>query len=705
MSVDVGTRLGALEVTALLGKGGMGEVYRARDTKLKRDVAIKILPDEFSRDADRVSRFQREAEALAALNHQNIGTIYDVQQIGETRFLILELVEGQTLQEKLRQGPLPIEEALAIAKQIAEALEAAHERGVVHRDLKPANIKLTPDGKVKVLDFGLAKAFQAQSPSALSDSPTVVSASMPGAIVGTAAYMSPEQTKGRQVDRRTDIFAFGCVLYEMLTAQAAFDGETVTDLFASIIKAEPDWNALPPSTPEPLAALLRRCLQKDPRLRLQHIGDARIALDDAAKPGAIIAKVSSTQRRERIAWILVTLVLLTATVALTIAYFLRTPAVASAIRLIVLPPEGITFGLAANAQRISPDGRLLMFVGRDAGGRSLLWVRSLDSLKAEPLQGTDEPTEPFWSPDSHFIAFFAADGRLKKIAVSGGPPQTIAEVPQHSGATWGPGDVILIGDNPGPIQRVSAAGGNPSPALELDQSRQEWSQRGPDALPDGRHFLYQSFAQGALVPTIYVGSLDSRETQILQGAPNAGVSYAAPGYLLYIRDHTLMAQPFDAGRLKLMPEAYPIAENINYVATGPRPFSVSQNGTLSYRTGLTLLSNQLQWFDRAGNPLETIGMPAPYQALDLSRDGKRVVVYRSDAGAGPGLGGEGVRGNLWLCERTRGVPVRFTFGPNARDSSLSGRRMERRWLSLHFAKVQPTCTKRSPTTPAARNCS
>jgi len=427
MAITIGQQLGSYEITALLGKGGMGEVYRARDTKLKRDVAIKILPDEFSRDADRVSRFQREAEALAALNHQNIGTIYDVQQIGETRFLILELVEGQTLQEKLRQGPIPVEEALAIAKQIAEALEAAHEGGVVHRDLKPGNIKLTPDGKVKVLDFGLAKAFQAQSPTTLSNSPTLMSASMPGVIVGTAAYMSPEQVKGRQVDRRTDIFAFGCVLYEMLTAKRAFDGETVTDLFASIIKAEPDWNALPLSTPEPLAALLRRCLQKDPRLRLQHIGDARIALDDAAKPGAAIAKVSSFQRRERIAWILVTLVLLTATVALTIAYFLRTPAVASAIRFIVLPPERITFGPAANAQRISPDGRLLMFVGQDAGGRSLLWVRSLDSLTAEPLQGTDGPTEPFWSPDSHFIAFFAADGKLKKIAVSGGPPQTIAE--------------------------------------------------------------------------------------------------------------------------------------------------------------------------------------------------------------------------------------------------------------------------------------
>src|SRR5262245_8021064 len=281
MSVDVGTRLGALEVTALLGKGGMGEVYRARDTKLKRDVAIKILPDEFSRDADRVSRFQREAEALAALNHQNIGTIYDVQQIGETRFLILELVEGQTLQEKLRQGPLPIEEALAIAKQIAEALEAAHERGVVHRDLKPANIKLTPDGKVKVLDFGLAKAFQAQSPTALSDSPTLMSASMPGAIVGTAAYMSPEQVKGRQVDRRTDIFAFGCVLYEMLTAQAAFDGDEVTEILGSVLKTEPDWSKLPTGTPHAVQKLLRLCLQKDPKKRRSDAADVRIDIEEA----------------------------------------------------------------------------------------------------------------------------------------------------------------------------------------------------------------------------------------------------------------------------------------------------------------------------------------------------------------------------------------------------------------------------------------
>src|SRR5262245_45293849 len=281
MSVDVGTRLGSLEITALLGKGGMGEVYRARDTKLKRDVAIKILPDEFSRDADRVNRFQREAQALAALNHQNIGTIYDVQQIGETRFLILELVEGQTLQEKLRQGPIPVEEALAIAKQIAEALEAAHERGVVHRDLKPANIKLTPDGKVKVLDFGLAKAFQAQSATALSNSPTLMSASMPGAIVGTAAYMSPEQIKGRQVDRRTDIFAFGCVLYEMLTARAAFDGDDVTEILGSVLKTEPDWSKLPVGTPYAVQKLLRLCLQKDPKKRRSDAADVRIDIDEA----------------------------------------------------------------------------------------------------------------------------------------------------------------------------------------------------------------------------------------------------------------------------------------------------------------------------------------------------------------------------------------------------------------------------------------
>src|SRR5215831_7705917 len=323
MPLTIGAQLGPYEIVALLGKGGMGEVYRARDLKLKREVAIKILPEEFSRDAGRVSRFQREAEALAALNHQNIGTIYDIQQIGETRFLILELVEGQTLQEKLRQGPIPVEEALAIAKQIAEALEAAHERGVVHRDLKPANIKLTPDGKVKVLDFGLAKAFQAQSATALSNSPTLMSASMPGAIVGTAAYMSPEQIKGRQVDRRTDIFAFGCVLYEMLTAKPTFGGDTVPDILSNVLKSEPDWKILPQRTPHTVHSLLRRCLQKDPACRLRDAADAWIEIDQALADFdshvEVTPAVVARSRSGRSVWVLAS----AAMIALAVSFVYR----------------------------------------------------------------------------------------------------------------------------------------------------------------------------------------------------------------------------------------------------------------------------------------------------------------------------------------------------------------------------------------------
>jgi Tol biopolymer transport system component/predicted Ser/Thr protein kinase len=671
MSVGVGTRLGSLEIIAPLGKGGMGEVYRARDTKLKRDVAIKILPDEFARDADRVKRFQREAEVLASLNHPNIAGIYDLEQADSTRFLVMELVEGETLADRIKRGPVPMEEALQIAKSICEALEAAHEKGIVHRDLKPANVKITPDRKVKVLDFGLAKAFAAEDANAdLPNSPTLVSATAGGMILGTAAYMSPEQARGKQVDRRTDIWAFACVLFEMLTGRRAFDGESVTDLFASIIKSDPDWHSLPPSTPEPVRVLMRHCLQKDAQHRLQHIGDARIALEDAIKPAApAVTALPVGKRRARLTWAITIVSVLTAAVSLAVAYYERTGAAPAAIRFIVPPPEGVTFVPAANSYRISPDGRLLMFIARDGAGRSLVWIRPLDSLTAQPLPGTDGPTEPFWSPDSRFIAFFAEDGKLKRISVTGGPPQTICEAPQHAGGAWSPAGIILFGDAPGPIQRVPATGGTPSPALALDESRHEVSQRGPETLPDGRHFLYQSFTEDAAAPSIYIGSLDSKQTQILSGAPNLGVFYAAPGYLLFVRDRSLMAQPFDSGRLKLTAEAFPITEDIDYVPTGPRPFSVSQNGTLSYRTGRTLLANQLQWFDRAGKALEAVGMPGAYQAFDLSPDGKRAVVYRSEGGAGPGLGGEGLRGNLWLFESTRGIMTRFTFDSRGRDAS------------------------------------
>src|SRR5215813_703616 len=439
MATTIGQQLGSYEITALLGKGGMGEVYRARDTKLKRDVAIKILPEEFSRDPERVSRFQREAEVLASLNHPNIAAIYDVQEADMARFLVLELVEGETLAERLRRGAIPVEEALDIAKHICDALEAAHEKGVVHRDLKPSNIKLTRDGKVKVLDFGLAKAFQEDHQSTLSNSPTLTGASVPGVILGTAAYMSPEQAKGKGADRSSDIWAFGCVLYEMLTGHATFQGETIGEILGEVFKAEPDWRQLPPNTPEAIRHLLRRCLQKDRTRRLKSADAARIEIDEAladsiAAPELRVA--TSSKKRGWLAWAIA----LTLGAALaSVLYFNRiAPLAPPEIRVEVNTPstaDPVSFA-------ISPDGRRLVFSASNQG-KSLLWVRPLDSVAAQPLSGTNGASYPFWSPDSASVGFFA-DGKLKRIDIVGGAPQVLANAAVGMGGAWNREGTILF---------------------------------------------------------------------------------------------------------------------------------------------------------------------------------------------------------------------------------------------------------------------
>jgi serine/threonine protein kinase len=470
MAIASGVRLGTYQVLAPLGAGGMGEVYRALDTKLKREVAIKILPDEFAGDPERVSRFQREAEALAALNHTNIASIYDFQEASGHRFLVLELVAGETLADRIGRGPLALDEALRIAKQIAEALEAAHAKSIVHRDLKPANIKLTPDGKVKVLDFGLAKVFQPESADAdFSKSPTLMSGTLAGVILGTAAYMSPEQARGQATDHRTDIWAFGCVLYEMLTGKQAFDGQTLTDVLGGIVRVDPDWQLLPDAIPPMVRYLLRRCFDKNRARRLQSITEARVAIEDVSSDPALTSIVAAppqkpgASRIERLAWA-------AAVLALAIAaglFYARTLIEQPETRLqIVTPPTTDPLILA-----VSPDGRRLVFSGA-VEGRNQLLLRSLDSVTAQPLSGTEGGLYPFWSPDSRWIGFFA-DGKLKRIDIAGGTAQTIADAATGRGGSWNREDIILFAPtNVGGLYRVSASGGQVTEVTKAGPPRQ-----------------------------------------------------------------------------------------------------------------------------------------------------------------------------------------------------------------------------------------
>src|SRR2546422_613758 len=456
MALTAGTRIGPYTVTAPLGEGGMGIVFRAHDTKLQRDVALKLLPEHFAENVDRLLRFQREAQVLASLNHPNIAQIYGLEESSSTRCIVMELVEGQTLQERLKRGPIPLEEALPIAAQIATALEAAHERGIVHRDLKPANIKLTPDGRVKVLDFGLAKAFQQEQSPALSNSPTLMDASVPGVILGTAAYMSPEQAKGKDADRSSDTWAFGCVLYEMVTAHAAFEGETIGEILAGVFKAEPDWGRLPAETPEAIRRLLRRCLQKDRNRRVNSANDARIEIEDAlSTPPAEAVPRAVRTRRTLLPWIVAAITTLVFAPIAILHIREKPTAEPPEMRLEITTPSTS----APLEFALSPDGRYLVFVA-SADGPQRLWLRALDKTEAQPLVGTEGANYPFWSPDSRSIAYTAA-GKLKRIDIAGGPPQTLANTSAPRGGTWGADGTILFTASWGPLSRVAASVDDP----------------------------------------------------------------------------------------------------------------------------------------------------------------------------------------------------------------------------------------------------
>ena len=661
MSLPPGSRLGQYEVIAPLGSGGMGDVYRARDSRLGRDVAIKTLPDRFLHDAERLQRFEREAQILATLNHPNLATIYQLERHADTTFLILELIEGPTLADRLAAGALPLDEALDIARQMAEGLEAAHEKGIVHRDLKPANIKVTTDGRVKILDFGLAKIFEPADMAAdVSHSPTLTNLNTGvGVILGTAAYMSPEQARGRSVDRRSDMWSFGCVLYEMLAGRQAFaNEETVSDTLATILKGDVDWTALPVSTPPRILLLLQRCLRKDPRRRLGDASAARLELEEAsgeAHPEGAPAAPMSFARRYGMPLVAIT-ALAVGAAGLAAWAFGRPPAEARVVRFHVLADDGTDI---QNGQPLSPDGRTLAFVAGPAGKRQI-WVRSLDSTASRPLDGTDGALRVVWSHDSEHLAFFA-DSQLKRVPAAGGAVRVMASESGRDVA-WGPNGVVLIGGQGRGLHRVSENGGAVTPVTMLADG--ELTHDYPQFLPDGRHFLY--LARRGNAPedwSAYVGSLESTERVALPDI-HSGVRYSASGHLVYKdQSGTLMVLPFDAERREVTGVVFAAAEA---TTAGPAvSFSISANGTLAYVSPDVSSESRPTWFNRAGQPLGSALPAGEYRSMDLSPDGQLLAFDRGTPGDVYTLdiaqGGQASR--LTTDPAADGVPV---WGPDSR---------------------------------------
>jgi serine/threonine protein kinase len=666
MSLTPGTRLGAYEIVAPLGAGGMGVVYRARDTRLGREVALKFLPEDFATDPERHARFEREAKLLASLNHPHIASLHGLEHLDGQHALAMELVEGEGLDARIARGAVPPDEAIPIALQIADALEAAHEKGIVHRDLKPANVKVRPDGTVKVLDFGLAKTWEervANSDPALS--PTITQHhTRAGVILGTAAYMSPEQARGKPVDKRADIWAFGCLVYELLTGERTFGGDTVTDVIAAVVTREPDWSALPAGVTPRTRQALQRCLEKDPRRRFRDIGDARFELEEGARPPVaqpstpVLTPSTSAEppRRPVLPWIAAALAVALA-VGFAAAYIRATSVRPRPVRAYVLPPDKthFTFNGATGGAILSPDGTRIVFAASDDSGRKLLWLRPLDSLTAQPLEGTDGASYPFWSPDSRFVAFFVP-GKMKKIDIQGGPPQTICDASSGRGGAWSQdGVIVFASDVYGGLRRVSSAGGASAAITELDRSRGQTSQRWPVFLPDGRHFLYWAgnpTASSQETKGIYVGKLDDKSQRFLLQTDSDAL-YAPPGYLLYLREQSLMAHPFDAGSLTFNGEAFPVAEDV----ASPESyrlgrFSVSQDGSLAYLTGQSDRA-QVLWLNASGQETGPEGEAAIVGGIRLSPSGQTLAAIVQEP--------QTKNVDVWLVDLTRGVRTRFTF--------------------------------------------
>ncbi len=663
MAISPGTRLGPYEVEAPLGAGGMGEVYRARDTRLDRTVAIKVLPQDGADRAGLRERFDREARAVSNLNHPHICALYDVGQEGAQVYLVMEYLEGETLAACLDRGPLPIAELLRCAIQIADALSAAHGRGFIHRDLKPGNVMLTRAG-AKLLDFGLAKSLAAEAKAGtFTVAPTATSPlTAEGTIVGTFQYMAPEQIEGTPADARTDIFAFGLLLYEMTTGRRAFDGKTRASLMASVLKETPRSIAeIAPMTPPALERLVRICMAKEPADRWQTMHDVALQLRFIAEAGSqagVPVAVTARRRLGQRFWQAATIGLLLTSAALATLLWRNLPGKPQVIRAFIPPPEKAAFqfvGTGYGTPVVSPDGSRVAFAARRDDGITMLYVRPLESIKALPLSGTEGASCPFWSPDSRMLGFFAS-GKLRKIDASGGPPLSLADAPLGRGGTWSPKGVIVFAqDQAGPLFRVSAAGGPATPVTQLDEARGESTHRWPQFLPDGERFLYFTrVVQGDERNGIRVGSVDGKEKRFLLNT-ESNARYAA-GHLLYGREATLMAQPFDPGDLEFRGDPFLVADEVQVdFSYSQMTFSASENGVLIYQTGGAGAGSRLSWFDRSGKPAGVLGDQASYFDVALSPDGRRVAVFLIDPRAGAA--------DIWIFDVARGLRTRFTFDP------------------------------------------
>ena len=655
MTLTPGSRLGVYEILGLLGSGGMGEVYRARDTRLDRTVAIKILQGPLALQPEVRQRFEREARIISSLNHPNICTLYDVGHQDNLDYIVMEHLEGESLYDRLTRGPMPLDEVLRTGIQIADALDRAHRQGLVHRDLKPGNIVLTKSG-AKLLDFGLARATGLAPAAGDTSSPTM---SRPltaeGAIVGTFQYMAPEQLEGKEADSRSDLFSFGAVLYEMAVGRRAFDGRSQASLIASILKETPrPISSVVALAPPALDRAVMRCLEKDPDDRWQTARDLLLELKWIAEAGSragVPAPVAARRKsRERLAW---GLAAAAAAAAAGLAGLLiaRTPPKPEPMRFVFDTPASFR---SIGTPKVSPDGRYIAFNAIDTAGVSRIWIREMAGTGIRPLAGTEGTARPFWSPDSRFLGFMAG-GKMKRIAISGGPPQTVCETRNNGDGSWGRSGMILFDGSPtDSVRRVSASGGEPSAATTIDRAGGEIGTAWPQFLPDGRHFLYLCLKLREDETVLKVGDLNSRRTTVLLKGNVSRIEYVDPGYVLFVRDRALLAQRFDPKKLRFIGEPFPVVDDVaagGGVGTNAE-FSGSNNGTIVFRGGAGGELSRLAWVDRSGRVLETFGDLAEYFTLQASPDGRRVAV---EGAVSPY--------DIWILDPARHARTRLTFDP------------------------------------------
>ena len=673
MGLSSGTKLGPYEIVAPLGAGGMGEVYRARDTRLERSVAVKILPQHLADKAEASERFEREARTISSLNHPNICQLHDVGQQDGVRYLVMELLEGETLADRLRRGPLPFEQVLRYGAEIADGLHAAHRRGVVHRDLKPGNVMLTKSG-AKLMDFGLAKGII--QPSLVSEGLTATLTSshatpltQQGTIVGTFQYMAPEQIEGKEADARSDIFSFGAVLYEMVRGKRAFEGKTLVSVAAAILEKEPEPIRGQPLTPASLERVIRKCLAKDPDARWQSAGDLASELRwiaEGSVSGVHTASPISVRRgarvREWFAWIFCALAIIAVIVLSLVLGF--SGGEKPVVRMQIATPEKLQFNFVGDnggPPVISPDGKNVVFAAR-AEGKNQLFLRPLDKLKPQPIAGTEDGTFPFWSPDSRSIAFFV-EGKLKRADLAGGPPVTICDAPVGRGGSWSTNGMIVFSPTfTEALLQVPATGGIPTAATKL--SDKYTTHRWPWFLPDGHHFLYLAANHAATTSTttaVFWASLDGRDNKLLFTSPSNAI-YAS-GHLLYVRDNTLMAQPFDGSSGQLQGDPVPLNDDVQVDGTVWRgTFSASDNGALVYQPGVLGARHRLTWFDRSGKELGSVSGPDAFSLMELSPDDRKVAVTIGDP-----------VGMIWIYDMLHNSRTRFTFGNDSNVDAIWSR--------------------------------